>query len=490
MPPSLPTSLKDPSTIFYQSNGVKRTVIASYWIVILLSVPLWWYTTSIQRLALPQTRISVQAQRLLKVPVDVCLENQSVVSELRDKLVERVVDDPNKWEHIEPRFHGRERCPAFPSYQIRNGPKPLVRENELYLPLYDKSKLSSTSDILQDLINPTQENSNRVVQFSPQYRLAFTLLNEDASSGSSAFNWDIRRGLAKRIHPLLGKLQPLHNFTIESQVQFHGRLAFNPQPIGDDSYGLTPEDLTVFVNSAEWSLSSSASNDPVLHFVLFIPSAARRPLHILTHGGNISPSTSFILPQWGGIAIYNPPIDEAGRNTILPSSINDQVFHEFSRQLLALLGVPSLPGRVENHPPNSSLSMWQIDTLMRRRALENAKGAQDTLTSIIKLVDQIENMPVKDDVKDDVQGALDALERMFSATSLQDIFQNSAQATTLASRAFFNPGMLALLYFPAEHKYAVYTPLFASAIIPLFVAALRETLAWRKERRNAAVKED
>ena len=41
--------------------------------------------------------------------------------------------------------------------------------------------------------------------------------------------------------------------------------------------------------------------------------------------------------------------------------------------------------------------------------------------------------------------------------------------------------MLALLYFPAEHKYAVYTPLFASAVIPLFVAGLREITAWRKE---------
>jgi phosphatidylinositol glycan class S len=76
---------------------------------------------------------------------------------------------------------------------------------------------------------------------------------------------------------------------------------------------------------------------------------------------------------------------------------------------------------------------------------------------------------------------------MFSAASLRDTFQKSAEATTLASRAFFNPGMLALLYFPAEHKYAVYTPLFASAVIPLFVAALREVAAWRKERRSTRV---
>lgn len=70
-----------------------------------------------------------------------------------------------------------------------------------------------------------------------------------------------------------------------------------------------------------------------------------------------------------------------------------------------------------------------------------------------------------------------------SSTSLHQAFTYSADALSLASRAFFNPGMLAMLYFPAEHKYAVYTPLFASAIIPLAVAALREIMAWRRERK-------
>ncbi len=51
---------------------------------------------------------------------------------------------------------------------------------------------------------------------------------------------------------------------------------------------------------------------------------------------------------------------------------------------------------------------------------------------------------------------------------------------TRASRAFFYPGMLAMLYFPAEHKYAVYTPLFASAVVPLVAAVVREVLASRR----------
>ena len=46
--------------------------------------------------------------------------------------------------------------------------------------------------------------------------------------------------------------------------------------------------------------------------------------------------------------------------------------------------------------------------------------------------------------------------------------------------------MLALLYFPAEHTYAVYTPLFASVAAPLLGAVVRELSAWRRERRNAA----
>ena len=109
-------------------------------------------------------------------------------------------------------------------------------------------------------------------------------------------------------------------------------------------------------------------------------------------------------------------------------------------------------------------------------------------------------MPVGEGVKQDVQGALDSLLEvcfffndiqllmkqvaLVSGQSLGEAFQSSARAMTLASKAFFNPNMLALLYFPAEHRYAVYTPLFASAMIPLLVAGLREFKRWRKEAKS------
>ena len=104
------------------------------------------------------------------------------------------------------------------------------------------------------------------------------------------------------ITPILKETEKLHNFTVESQIRFYAPLAFEPLVVSNgDSviHGLTQENLKVFVNSAEWTLgehqeptagltlrltvsaASSVSNDPVLHFVVFVPSISHTPLRIL-----------------------------------------------------------------------------------------------------------------------------------------------------------------------------------------------------------------
>ena len=64
--------------------------------------------------------------------------------------------------------------------------------------------------------------------------------------------------------------------------------------------------------------------------------------------------------------------------------------------------------------------------------------------------------------------------------------QYSSKALELASRAFFNPDMVALLYFPPEHKVAVYTPLLAPVGVVLVVAVLREVSAMRRSKRKSS----
>jgi GPI-anchor transamidase subunit S len=261
-------------------------------------------------------------------------------------------------------------------------------------------------------------------------------------------------------------------------------------------------------------IASGVSNDPVLHFVVFVPSVSHTPLrilddasescysssccrHLIRPGQPIS-SDAFILPQWGGIVLLNLPAGGPSKLHLTEAEL-DHVFSGFRAQLLRLIGVSELPPEVRSAEPSLPFTDFQLDTLYRQRAFENAGSSKETLQSIVKLVDQISNMPVGRDVRDDVLEALSALE-VVCPTSLRLILskgfklyvgvwnipvlalQHSRQALTLASRAFFNPGMLALLYFPAEHKYAVYTPLFAPVAVPLLVTLLREVSAWRKTR--------
>jgi phosphatidylinositol glycan class S len=193
-------------------------------------------------------------------------------------------------------------------------------------------------------------------------------------------------------------------------------------------------------------------------------------------------SNAFILPQWGGIVIHNFPSDETSHLRMTIDHL-ESIFSAFKFQLFSLLGVPELPKGVISLD-GTPLSQWQMDSLLRQRSLENVVSTTETLDSIIKLVGQIENMPVREDVKGDVQNALDSLELTYkSSDSAKSTLEYSARALTLSSRAFFNPGMLALLYFPPEHTYAIYAPLFAPISLPLLAPVVREFLAWRRAKR-------
>lgn len=114
------------------------------------------------------------------------------------------------------------------------------------------------------------------------------------------------------------------------------------------------------------------------------------------------------MPQWGGIVLYNPTSESSPHLT--PPDLQP-IMQSFTSQLLALLGVPSLPYSVRSaQPPSSPLTDWQIDALLRRRVIENTDKSRETLDSIVQLVDQIGNMPVGANVRGDVEGALDALD--------------------------------------------------------------------------------
>ncbi|KAG8903955.1 GPI transamidase component [Tulasnella sp. 403] len=497
----------------YQRPQTRLTIVLWYWLVILLGVPLWWKTTSIERLSLPKERMEGLADLEGNLKMPVLLHFDTTSSHFNGRELRQSVEVLlSTYEHVSRILNitytdtlasSEDLTHDWYSIRIVSSPQPSpptyeLHDRTLVVSVSNAMQLSALgldlSDTLSRLLVPPPDDAYklRVVQYAPRYRLAFSLLNEDASVGGAARGWEIEDAIRRYLGTTLRELNTLHNFTIESQVQFHAPLAFDPTPFRlpetsddttPDAYVLEDDQLKVFVNSAEWTLASSATNDPVLHFLLFVPAANRRPLVIQDKTGQLSSSNAFLIPQWGGIVILNPTPSQPSH---LDATSLFTPFSYFNTQLRSLLGVPSLPPNFPQ-PALTTMSTWHRESLLRYRTIENTRSSVDTTNSIIKLVDRIKGMPVGKAVRADVNAALDALEQVRkdaqesnSATTLL----TSARAFVHSSLAFFNPTMVAMLYFPAEHKYAVYTPLFAPVTVPLAVALVRELVAARSRRRR------
>jgi phosphatidylinositol glycan class S len=85
--------------------------------------------------------------------------------------------------------------------------------------------------------------------------------------------------------PLLDSFSAISNFTIDTQVQLYAQAGVT----GDV---LRKEDLSGFINHAEWPLSPSIGGAPTLNFIIYIGDME-------VEGG----SKSWLIPQWGGVII-------------------------------------------------------------------------------------------------------------------------------------------------------------------------------------------
>ncbi|WVF65478.1 hypothetical protein IAT40_000206 [Kwoniella sp. CBS 6097] len=379
----------------------------------------------------------------------------------------------------------------------------------------------------------------RALKYSPNITLSFVLLNEDASDGSYVRRWDIKEAIHEHILPHLEPLKNVFNFTIESQILYHAPLTFEPtyQSVpsaqnqnqnqnqddqvakaieaasqGDSdaelvarelidgrvekAYIIDEEMMKIFVNSEKWSLDSGSTNNPVLRFLLYVPKESHRPMRLSTSDS----AQSFLLPQFGGVVLLNTPPSLASSEAYgLPLAALAPSFHLFTQHLYSLLALPTLidPGKIHPPPPASPLhppsplwqciTPWQVYQVYLSRGKENADEALKTLVGIKRLVAKIREMKVGEGVRGKVNGAVERLERLSTAQSALDNFILTRDAVGLANRAFFDPSMMGLLYFPDEHKFAVYTPLFAPIAVPLLLGLLKELIAWKK-RRSAKAK--
>ncbi|XP_030009964.1 GPI transamidase component PIG-S [Sphaeramia orbicularis] len=341
-------------------------------------------------------------------------------------------------------------------------------------------------------------DSMRAFKSSPGYEITFSLLNPDPKS--HRLHWDIEGAVQTFIQPLLTKLEPLANFSIDSQILYYAMLGVNPRfDNSHNAYTLNADSLAHVINPVEARLgSNAASSNPVLNFLLYVPDANHSPLYIQDRKKQQVPSNAFHSPRWGGIMVYNVN-SFYGPDVAFPVDINinmAKVMGVFLAQLRLLLGVQSStppPGFLVAPCGSSGLADWELDRLMWSRSVENIATATTTITSLAQLLDQIGNIVINDNIAQQVSSAVTSLQLAVAeleSGNLGFALQYSKEAILASERAFFDPSLLHLLYFPDDQKFAIYIPLFLPMCVPILLSLLKIASEVRQRRRDKQTKTD
>jgi len=307
-----------------------------------------------------------------------------------------------------------------------------------------------------ELASKLQRRETRSVKYAPTYHITISLFTPISSPSS----WDIEAAIQQYFLSLLSSFS-ISNFTIDTQVQLYATFAPSmAAPLHDNetnTWTLREEDLSGFINAAEWPLSPSIGAGPTLNFILYVPDAAKTPLVVAD-----SKAVSWLIPQWGGVQILNT---QSTSDTLTVEDIRPALL-TFSRQLLSLLGAPdSLP----------SIPL-QIASMTRVRAASLLLSASSTLGSLARLTVALPMIPIPENVALGVDGTLKNLRHAcdsLRAGEFKDALRYAREADQEAERGFFEKSMVGQVYFPDEHKVAVYLPLLAPIAVPLVNAGFK-----------------
>ena len=334
------------------------------------------------------------------------------------------------------------------------------------------SSASSTSRELrsrsQRSLNPElaarlDSHMTRSLKYAPTYHITVSLFTPSAAPSS----WEIESALTEYFTPLLNSISRVSNFTVDTQVQLYATFSPSVHSPEYDSeqqiWTLREEDLSGFINAAEWPLSPSIGAGPTLNFVLYVPDRATSPLVVKE-----SRASSWLIPQWGGVVILNPQDANKTSNTATLSKESIQpALLTFSHQLLSFLGAPQTP-------PSLPL---QMQTLTRIRAASLLLSASATMGSLARLTVALPSIAIPETVSSAVDITLMHLRTTCDALKegkFRDALENARIAEIQAEKGFFEKSMVGQVYFPDEHKVAVYLPLLGPVGVPLVMSALKE----------------
>ncbi|XP_054857388.1 GPI transamidase component PIG-S [Eublepharis macularius] len=325
------------------------------------------------------------------------------------------------------------------------------------------------------------------------YEITFSLLNPDPKTHD--VHWDIEGAIRRYVEPLLNKLRSVAEISVDSQILYYAALGVTPRfDASSSSYILGAHSLPHVINPVEARLGSSAASlFPVLNFLLYVPERLHSPLYIQDKDGAAVSTNAFHSPRWGGIMVYNVE-PEAANETSFPRRVDVdmvrvmEVFLAQLRLLFGILPVPLPEDALLESFGNEGLSAWELDRLLWARTVENVATVATTLTSLAQLLEKISNIVIQEDVASQVFHAVESAQKALldlGLGHLESAFQASKEAVMSSERAFFDPSLLHLLYFPDDQKFAIYIPLFLPMAVPILLSLVKILREARQSKKDS-----
>ncbi|BBN15437.1 GPI-anchor transamidase subunit S [Marchantia polymorpha subsp. ruderalis] len=337
--------------------------------------------------------------------------------------------------------------------------------------------------------------------------LSFSLLNADPDTW--IFDWDFEELKRQFFQPVVEALSGIARLTIESQVLYYTPKAVQSRwDASLNAHVVAVKQLPFFVNSNEWHLdtsSAAAGRSKLLHFAIYVPGGGEYPLHFLRKNDQLSSTDGFTSPGWGGVVVYNPT------NLSTISSDSHSSFHRITpkefesiagvivAQLRTLFGLPPIlsddpeTGYFSLSPARTGFAEWELDLLLRRRAISDMTAAASTLMSLSRLVQKLSSMVIMDEIGEQVKNSLSAAAAARDHAAhgaYRSTAESASKAASLAEAAFFQPSIMSVLYNPTEHHLAIYTPFFVPVLLHAVLAVIKEASRYRGEWKKFKQKKE
>jgi len=469
-------------------------------ILLVIGIPLWWRMTEVQRHPLPYTQISQLGNMDVVIATDIFVfaKNLSTTNQIIEQIqftfnstMFNINAQPSTLIHIDDTFDKLETViTPLGSLQLIETDSvdniiaglgrnvyfpPETTIQSLMKSLKKLIQIDSLSDSMISMLNPGSHSEDLQVVFERQHRVRpssdynvlLTIVNPEPDK--LIVSWKPEIPLNRYLQPLLNQLKLIANFSVQSQWLYLIDLVQKPINL-NGTFVLDKNQAQYIITPLEKKLGSGVSRNPCIHFVLYVTPCSYIPLYF--HENNKF-TTAMMSARWGGVQFLN--VDQLSCNDSIHFIPNDlDIMAPIITQFHSLIGVPDISKHMSLIPLKSStLRTWQLDSMYRLKIVEQYTNARITLTSLSRLLGEISNIVIIEEVGRAVTESVEAAKEVLyylERGQLDKALEYSKIAFETSEFAFTHPSLLALLYFPDDQKYAVYIPLFLPVMIPVLMS--------------------